>query len=322
MKQKIFKITALGGVVLLTSILLVFFAPINQSRYIAAIKDKHKILERTPSPRIIFIGGSNLAYGLDSRLIQEKLGYNVVNMGLHAMLGIRYLVNEIKSNIKEGDIIVIVPEYPFFFDGNKTLLEISLFYPMALNYMDLREYLIMAKDFPVTLQRRFEGYLKHLLLDKEKEQDKVSFFEKNFTSHGDYIGHLNKPRKKVKKNKILIYSEYWKRRVGVKVVAFLNQFHTYLAKKKAKLYFGFCPRPASYLKPQKKRSKKLYRWLKKNSDFGLLGRPIDFMFPDKWFYDSISHLTRQGRYVRTLRLIRELKKVLPVKAVPSIDYSN
>src|SRR5512133_2221049 len=42
-----------------------------------------KLLENTPSPRIILVGGSNVSFGLDAELMQRTLGVPVINDGLH-----------------------------------------------------------------------------------------------------------------------------------------------------------------------------------------------------------------------------------------------
>ena len=38
----------------------------EQDGYLQAYNKKCQLLEDTPSPRIIFVGGSNLAFGFDS----------------------------------------------------------------------------------------------------------------------------------------------------------------------------------------------------------------------------------------------------------------
>ena len=50
--------------------------------YIAAGIDKHRLLMQQPSPRLLLIGGSNVAFGFDSAEIHRHLAYNPMNMGL------------------------------------------------------------------------------------------------------------------------------------------------------------------------------------------------------------------------------------------------
>src|SRR4051812_14897263 len=83
--------------------------------YLAAVLEKDRLIRNTPSPKIILVGGSNLAFGIDSKAIQDSLGLKVVNMGLYAKLGLRYMLAQVKPYIKPGDIVVVVPEYDQFY---------------------------------------------------------------------------------------------------------------------------------------------------------------------------------------------------------------
>lgn len=64
----------------------------EQDGYLQAYNKKCQLLEDTPSPRIIFVGGSNLAFGLDSQRIKDSLNINVINYGLHAGIGLKYMM--------------------------------------------------------------------------------------------------------------------------------------------------------------------------------------------------------------------------------------
>src|SRR5918911_1472998 len=76
---------------------------------------KAELLANVPSPRIIIFGGSNIAFGIDSELMEQKLGMPVINDGLHVALGVAPL-EEVKKYIRPGDIIIISLEYYNFTD--------------------------------------------------------------------------------------------------------------------------------------------------------------------------------------------------------------
>ena len=88
----------------------------NNSLY--ANIDKHNRLDSLPSPKIVFVGGSNLAYGLNSKRVEDSLQMSVVNMGLHAGFGLKFILNEVKPYINKGDIVVLSPEYHHFYSAN------------------------------------------------------------------------------------------------------------------------------------------------------------------------------------------------------------
>ena len=80
MKKFINNILLIAGI-LITLILAITMLPMEQDGYLQAYNKKCQLLEDTPSPRIIFVGGSNLAFGLDSQRIKDSLNINVINYG-------------------------------------------------------------------------------------------------------------------------------------------------------------------------------------------------------------------------------------------------
>ena len=107
MKNFLLKLAAFFGVLSLL-IAAVFMAytrmfPPEKSFYMASA-DKHRRLENLPAPRIIFIGGSSMAFGMDSGLVGKKLGLNPVNMGLNAAVGLEFMLQEVEPFLRRGDV--------------------------------------------------------------------------------------------------------------------------------------------------------------------------------------------------------------------------
>src|SRR5438132_3489886 len=82
--------------------------------YMAASIDKQNLLSCQLSPRIVFVGGSNVAFGVDSSEVRRRLGYHPVNMGLHIELGLNFMLKEAKSLLRAADVVVLSPEYELF----------------------------------------------------------------------------------------------------------------------------------------------------------------------------------------------------------------
>ncbi len=97
--------------------ILLWAIPKDNNAYMSEYNEKIKLLETTDQPRVIFIGGSNVAFGLDSKMLQDSLGIHVINFGLHAGVGIRYPMEDCLSFVRKGDIIVVQFEYSNFYDG-------------------------------------------------------------------------------------------------------------------------------------------------------------------------------------------------------------
>jgi len=105
----------------------------DEHGYLAAQLDKVELLKNTPSPRLVLVGGSNLAFGVDSAELSKAIGLPVVNMGLHASLGLRWMLDCTTSLLRKGDVVVVIPEYEEFtgetFDGDELLVQMFAFSP-------------------------------------------------------------------------------------------------------------------------------------------------------------------------------------------------
>ncbi len=124
---------------LLCQVVIVLVPPVVQrSSFLAGAIEKHKLLSTTPSPRLILVGGSNVAFGFDSEYLSRVLKLPVINMALHGGLGLRFALNEVAPYIRKNDLIVVAPEYPQFDDpnGDLTLLQLLSVYPLRISRHD------------------------------------------------------------------------------------------------------------------------------------------------------------------------------------------
>ena len=96
---------------------LAVLVPPDRNGYLMAYHVKLARLDSCPSPRIIFVGGSNLAFGLDSRAVEDSLHLSVVNMGLHGGVGFRLPMEDVAGHVRRGDMVVMQIEYGNFFSG-------------------------------------------------------------------------------------------------------------------------------------------------------------------------------------------------------------
>lgn len=84
--------------------------------YARASALKHRRLEQLDSPKIVVVGGSNLAFGLDSAMIEQATGRGVVNMGMDGFLGVRFMLAEVEPFIASGDLVVVAFEHGAYYN--------------------------------------------------------------------------------------------------------------------------------------------------------------------------------------------------------------
>src|SRR5262249_39102967 len=75
--------------------------------YLAATLDKEHRLATLPGRRVVLIGGSNLAFGMDSAVVERLTGRPVVNVGLYGNFGVAFMLDEARRGLRPGDATVI-----------------------------------------------------------------------------------------------------------------------------------------------------------------------------------------------------------------------
>ncbi len=313
MRKLASRILLLLALVLVTYILIILAArPKTSSSALAAIVDKDRLVRTTPSPKVLFVGGSNVAVGIDSPMVQEKLGMPVVNMGLHGGLGLVFPLNQVKPYLGAGDLVVLSPEYQDFFglaNGDDTLLDILYIDPSAAQYIEPKQWLTLAGQLPASMQFQFQGVIGSLFV---KEENPV-YYRSGFNQNGDVVSHLNKPSTIDLTDKHLFGSTtptFDDTSIGI-----IDEFTAYAQSRGARVVFFFPPIPDSQYAENEKLIQLVCRRLAETATVTIAGRPSDYAFPITFFFDTLYHLNAQGRQVRTEKIVEQLTSISAGKAV-------
>ncbi|HEX7366410.1 MAG TPA: hypothetical protein VF273_04900 [Pelobium sp.] len=269
--------------------------------YLATLIDKEARLNSLDSNRLILVGGSNLAFGVNSAMIENALPLKVANLGLHAGLSLTFMINEASSLMKKGDIVVLNPEYPLYLDSFDPDIDLIQFanelYPASKAY-----YHFSVEEM---LKGRYEKFKKFFQPDPFKV-DSV-FNREGFNKYGDNIRHLTrKPLAHLIDRKPINPIEV------TKAVALLEKFSEKCQQKGVKVFITYPPYPKSeYVGKNKARIDALDVQLRqKTTAINFIDKPSDYVFPDSLFYDTIYHLNKYGREIRTKMLIEDLRSHL------------
>ena len=316
MTKLLSQIAVLGGLVLGTCLLIIFYVRSTaDTRPLASIIDKENLLHRTPSPKIVFVGGSNVVMGIDSRMVQEKLGRPVVDMGLHGGLGLRFDLNEVKPYVHAGDLIVVSPEYQSFvglIDGDETILDILYLYPEAVRYLEPSQFVMLASRLPASIQVQFIGLLENVF---GREQTAPVYTRQGFDQYGDEVGHLNKPSDIDLSGKHLFGSVPLS--VDPESIRVLNEFDAYVKGVGAQVVLVYPPLPDTQYPENQKIIQQICQALHDQSSIPVLGSPSDVIYPVDYFFDTLYHLNARGREERTAKIIDDVQRLEQSQPVTS-----
>lgn len=272
----------------------------QETDYLASIIDKENRLNSIDSNRLILVGGSNLAFGLNGELMEQMLPINVANLGMHAGLSLKFMINQVSSLIKSGDIVILNLEYPLYLDDFEPDIDLIQFtqeiYPKAEEYYPFNPLELFEARY-VKFKKYFE--------EQELKTDAV-FNRKMFNKYGDNIGHLNKPslQKLIDRQPIgLIETD--------DSFDILKNFFELCNAENVRVYITYPSYPSSeFVGKNKERILQLHAKIKEElPQIKLLNTPDRYVFTDDFFYDTIYHLNAKGREKRTLLFIEDLKSV-------------
>lgn len=286
--------------ILLVGIFLIstmYIIPLNKNLYSLAHIDKMKMLQNNHK-KIVLFGGSNVAFGFDTNLLKKEfIDYDIINAGTHASIGIRYPLKEIEFYLKLGDILIIFPEYEQFRGGygGTPLLEICL-YKKKFKNIEGKELLNSMKNIKEFIINQVNNRVSSRLYDKIFVYDR-----RGFNENGDYIEHHKfKRTSKIKPEKIII------NKVDQSILDFFYNKKKELEKNGIKVIF--CPPVLQkssaiisidtirYIEEEMKKNKTQF-----------VSKPETYFLEDKYFYDTIYHLNKEGVKIRTKEIIKVLK---------------
>ena len=299
----VLKIFILLSVFLFSQIaILKIFSPQYTHNYMASFVDKVERLESLKSPKIILVSNSNLAFGIQSDLIEEEIGLPVVNMGLHGGLGNAFHERMALFNIQKGDIIVISH---LDYSDKDTLDDPDLALLAVENYFHLWK-IFRLKDLPRVIGA-LPNYITSCIKRKLEHSDieiteDTEYKRSSFNKYGDnsYIRIIPE------KNPIL----YALPKISDECVSRINKFTKYCEKKGAHVVISGYPVLCGLEGFDSEYYVDFQQRLSEAMDCTVISDYRDYFFDSQYFYSGALHMTTEGAKLRTQQLISDLENYL------------
>lgn len=300
--------------------------------FLGEFKEKVRLLKETPGKRIILIGGSSTPFGIDSSLMESKLvfhDYKVIDFGMYAALGSNVMLDFVRPEIHEKDILVFLPEIhrqtlSMYYDGNLMWQALDgQFSDISYCSKEMKDHL--WGDLYSFSQSKFKyNFVTPITLDGV-------YRKASFEEHGDIRKELlpcNVMAKGYDPTALISFDDSL---LDGGFLSYLNDFAKAAYDRNAYLYFAFPPMNRLCVKDEAKVDG-FYDMLKERLSFDILGNPHDSIMDYEWFYDTNYHLNRAGSILFTKNMIQNIKLVLndnsktditvPQKPVPKTDEED
>lgn len=298
----VFASLVVGGYVLIFNI-----TPVNTGIYsgfsynfMSGIQIKHQRANSIKTPKVLFVGGSSNAYGIDSKKMEDHISVPVVNLGHHAGLGVPFILDQAKKLMREGDIVFLCLEY-LMGSGDYRLIEetCSVFPEVAdLGKYDVRkEIQAHLSETRIGLAHWVKGDADYSSLkDRATLEDVISSEYdgvSNFNKYGDFIGHLDQQGYyKFPFAETKVQYRYWSE------IELMNRFKAEAEEVGVDVYFSYPPIARTMYDKNAGLLEKIGKDLQNNLEIEIINTKEQLVFDESYFYDTEYHLTYEGRDVR------------------------
>ena len=274
-----------------------------------ALIDKFDNLKTEKSPKIVLIGGSNIAFGMDSKTISEYYNMPVINMGLHAGIGLRFFLEAIKPYMKENDILIIIPEYSHFYNiylgtGSNLTPTMLHIYPHGIRHLTFKQYLMILSDIPrYSTDNLYDAYISGRAFQKHEQG---IYARNNFNSYGDMTAHW------AESSYINYqYEESKVRKMDKKMLKELEQYILFYQSQGVEVVILPPAIVNTVAQSIKGEIEQVTTELAKNSNRAYqYFHPERYSLPDSLGYDTRYHLLKSGIDIRVQFLIEDFNEFL------------
>jgi hypothetical protein len=268
--------------------------------YLTALRDKERLLQTVPPPRVLLVGGSSLAFGVNSKALERALGVPVLNLGLNAGLGLDMILAQAERGLADGDRVMLSPEYRLLDKGrpfdSATVWQVLAIAPSSARDVSARAVPQLLDDGLLLPRQRMValwGYARH-------GRPASVYWRHGFNERGDFVGHLGQASQQAGgKHARVPHPEDL-----ADAVERLSRFARRAHERGAEVVILPAPFPAD--DAAGRRAAVGAVWLTIAHATGL--RVVPAWSPDRsLFWDTEYHLTREGRGAHTREILRALQ---------------
>lgn len=268
------------------------------------VKDR-RLRDTSGKKRIVFLGGSSLSFGLRSEHLSAALGYEVVDYGLYAPLGVKTMAELARKQIQKGDVVVFAPELSA--ETYSLRMDRGMLLKCVEGEPGILERLSMDDRFETALAYPYFVYERSTV-----EALPVAPYDRaSFNDYGDIesdaavrnvMPSLYDSGQMVAPSESMVQKDF---------VKYVNEYAKDMKRRGADTYFTFSP--TNELSLVENGLTKFETTLSKKLNIPVLGHVKDFTYHENWFFDTNYHLNHAGSLVHSENIALYLAEALGIE---------
>ena len=278
--------------------------------YYAELAPMTERLYRAQGQKLVLIGGSNIAFGLDVELLEQILrdkgfDYTVCPYGLYAAVGCSAMLSLSEDALGEGDLVILamepMDETLSGYFGASAFLKCAEDAPWLLRKLNGDQRRAALGNYVSYLQERLSVLRSGALPEAQGVYSRAAFGENcnlDFERAGNIMALGFDTAESVDLQTLQIEE------------AFAGQVNDYCLaaeKRGAAVYLSFSPVNRSALAEESEEAMLAYfNLFQETFACPVISDPHRYVLDSAWFYDSNFHLNSAGARLRTIRLAEDI----------------
>lgn len=276
--------------------------------YLGELADKYQRLRSFDGEnKIVIIGGSSVAFGIKSPLIEDSLGLPVVNFGLYGPLGTTIMMDLTRGHINRGDVVVLAPE-----TDRQT---------MSMYFNGESMWQACDSDLTMLLKVRPHNWGEMLGIFWQFGQRKLTFYRygkpqpdgvydhSSFDEYGDIVYTRAQHAEDdwydtevpVDLDTSIVEDEF---------IDYVNDYIAYCEKQGAAVYWSWPPMNALAIQQDETGILAYATFIRERIHCQIISNITDCIMDPVYFYDTNYHVTDLGAALHSARLIRDLNNFI------------
>ncbi|MBO7184952.1 MAG: hypothetical protein J6V34_04025 [Oscillospiraceae bacterium] len=281
-----------------------------QESYYAELSSLYQNLKDVKGPKIVVVGGSNVAFGLNAELLEQTLrekgfDYTVCPFGLYAAVGTSAMLDLSRDALNEGDIVVLAMEPTS--ETMSSYFGATAFWKCAEDDPEMfwgvsrdKQNALLGNYIPY-LQERYEIHTSGMVPVVEGVYAKASFNERGdmiFERLGNTMALGYDTAAPVDLGAVQISPDFAKQ---------VNDYCAAAQKAGAQVCFSFSPvNRAALVSTDEADVQAFFQHCNTTFDCPVISDPNAYILDSGWFYDTNFHLNSDGALLRTYLLAEDL----------------
>lgn len=279
------------------------FPAVYNGTFMGTVPVKLKILQETPSPKVVILSGSSGPYAIEAETVERATGMPCVVDGSIAAIGMEFCLSLAQEEIGAGDIVIVEPEFRMWFGDRSNYID----WCCLQNYYELYRYVPLS--YWPDLIRFYYDYVRQRNIEFDRDSPAMDVMEGYLSMGFGPRGDLLRERELVLEKGYLAddMTEVSADQLDMDCMRALNRFVRRMEARGAVVYVHFAPfaRLAVSTTPEEVAS--FEQKVRDTCRAPVISRLEDSLVDSKYICDTNNHLNSEGARMFTRMLLQNLE---------------